>query len=168
VPMQAPERGMLAAALILMIALLFQRGIAFVAFRSRSAEIVAYGDVITVVSEGRMKIKEMKKTGLSHERLYSVLREKGLQHLGQVNRAYAEASGGFSIYRSKDPPPGLPILPPCDETLWKDNCVESGVFACAVCGGLLESPGLPIARCQYCDSTRWSEAVRTNPLLQTM
>jgi uncharacterized membrane protein YcaP (DUF421 family) len=129
VPLQAPEQGVLAAVLILLVALAFQRMMGWLTFRFRSAEIVAMGDVLTVIEDGRMVLNVMSGIGISRERLFSVLRGKGLEHLGQIRRVYAEPSGGFSIYSFRESKPGLSILPVFDHGLRNGDRKSQGHWA---------------------------------------
>ena len=86
VPLQAPDRGMVPAVVILLVAVVYQRGLNFWAFKSRKAELAFQGDVSLIVKEGCLDLGEMCAAVLSRERLFSVLREQGLVHLGQVKR----------------------------------------------------------------------------------
>jgi uncharacterized membrane protein YcaP (DUF421 family) len=161
VPMQDPTRGMLAAGLILLIALGFQRGIGWATFRSRKAEVLAMGDVLVIVEDGRILLDVMQHIGLSRERLFSVLRISGLEHLGQVQRVYAEPSGDFSIYRTEKALPGLSVLPTFDDRLRnKDRC-DTEHWACFSCGHVEKQSEMPTFECRHCRSTQWTEAVRS-------
>src|SRR4051812_14086516 len=82
VPMQVPDRGMLPAVLILIVAVLFQRGVAILGFRHRKVEVITQGDVNVLVQDGRLFLGEMRSAALSRERLFALLRCRAIEHLG--------------------------------------------------------------------------------------
>lgn len=54
------------------------------------------GEVTILIRDGQLDPPERRRQVLSHERLYSALRQSGVIHLGQVKRANLEADGHFS------------------------------------------------------------------------
>ena len=160
VPLQAPDRGMVPAVVILLVAVVYQRGLNFWAFKSRKAELAFQGDVSLIVKEGCLDLGEMCAAVLSRERLFSVLRQQGLVHLGQVKRAYLEADGHFSIYRQDDPPPGLSLIPAADAALFEEQFRVPDRHACRSCGAVVHDGGWREARCPRCGEQSWSPAVR--------
>ena len=111
VPIEVPEHGMVPAALVLGVAILYQRGIGLLSFRSRRAELLTQGDLVMLMRDGVLDLPAMRRCGLSRERAFAALREKGIEHLGEVRRMYFETSGAFSIYRAVAPKAGLSIVP---------------------------------------------------------
>ena len=164
VPMQAPERGMVPAVIILLVAVAYQRGLNFWAFKSRRAEITLQGDVSTVVSEGCLNLGAMQHSVISRERLYSVLRQAGMVHLGQAKRVYMEADGHFSIFKNDDPPPGLCLMPEADLDLFEQQYKVPKAFACRSCGQVLHDQSQPPGQCPRCQWEHWSPAVQTMTL----
>ena len=160
VPLQAPDRGMVPAVVILLVAIAYQRGLNFWAFKSRRAELTLQGDVVTLVSDGCVDLHTMKKHVLSRERLFSALRQVGLIHLGQAKRVYLEADGHFSIYQNEDPPPGLCLMPSVDMKLFEQQFGVDGTFACNYCGKVLRDQNTPPGDCPQCGDNLWSPAVR--------
>ncbi|MDB5326541.1 MAG: hypothetical protein JWM57_2110 [Phycisphaerales bacterium] len=161
VPLQAPDRGILPAIVILGIAIIYQRGLNFLAFCSRRAEVTLQGDVVTMVSEGRLDLDVMRQSVMSRERLFSALRQAGLVHLGQVKRCYLEADGHFSIYRDQDPVPGLCLMPSCDMKLFERQFRVPEAFACRSCGAVLRDEGKRPGPCPNCNNDDWAPAVQT-------
>ena len=162
VPMQTPERGILAPVILLGIAVLFQRGLSLWAFHDRKVEVVSQGDVSVVVQDGMMMLSDMKAAVLSRERLFSVLRAQGIQHLGQLRRVYLESTGDLSLLKRKDPRPGLSVLPTFDDQIRRLDIAAEGQFACLSCGYVRESkskPEKPDKPCERCQSSTWTEAV---------
>lgn len=164
VPLQAPDRGMLPAVLILAIAILYQRGLNLWSFRNRKAEVRIQGDVSTLVRDGCLDVAEMRRTVISRDRLFVVLRQRGLIHLGQVKRAYLESDGRFSIYVDDDPPPGLCVMPDADICGIEDQLASYGDYACRRCGNRVASESLPVVSCGRCGEQDWAAALRVGSL----
>ena len=164
VPLQAPERGMVGAVVILLVAIVYQRGLNFWAFKSRKAELTLQGDVSTIVSDGCLDLPAMRAAVLSRERLFSALRQAGLVHLGQVKRAYLEADGHFSIYKQEDPPAGLCLFPATDTDWYEQRKGVSDHYACRSCGKVVENPGGEPDACPRCKAHVWSPAVSSTAM----
>src|SRR4051812_18502458 len=111
VPIEVPEHGMLPAAVVLTVAVLYQRGIGMLSFKRRRIELMTQGDLVTMARDGALDLRTMQSAGLSRERVFAALREQGIVHLGEVRRLYFETSGSFSLFRAPVPKPGLKIVP---------------------------------------------------------
>lgn len=169
VPLQAPERGLLAAVVILIVAIVYQWSLNLWAFRNRKAELLIQGDVTALVRDGCLDLPEMKRQALSHERLYSALRQAGIIQLGEVRRAYMEADGHFSIFHAPKPQPGLCLMPEQDLALYEGELAIPDRFACRNCGKVApretasrHGGGEPKA-CEVCGRDFWSPAVVSKP-----
>jgi Protein of unknown function (DUF421) len=160
VPMQVPDRGMLPAILILIVAIFFQRGLSLWGFRNRKVEMIAQGDVSVLVQDGRIFLDAMRSAVFSRERLFSLLRARSIEHLGQVRRVYLETSGDVSVYQLAKPKPGLSIIPLFDADLRKDCKTVPGIFACYSCGNMRDAQVKPTKECEFCGSTEWTPAVK--------
>jgi uncharacterized membrane protein YcaP (DUF421 family) len=79
VPLQAPDRGILPAVLILGVAIVYQRGLTLWSFENRWAELTIQRDVTTVVQDGCLDLGAMRRTVLSRESLFAILRQRGLK-----------------------------------------------------------------------------------------
>ena len=94
------------------------------------------GKVATLIKDSVIDVREIEKHFISRQQLFELLREKDIRHLGQVKRAYIEASGTLSIYKYNDTKPGLSIIPvkDIDTIIVKDENHR----ACSWCGTLVE------------------------------
>jgi len=156
--MQIPNLGILQGALILFLALAFQRGLNFLEFKNYKLEKLSHGEVVMLVKDGVMMLDELDKAKLSRQQLYAALRSKGIFNLGQVERVYLEAFGEFSIYEAKKPKPGLTLFPPRDTeilVLTKEEGHE--LYACGTCGHVGGKEEY-ISECPICLSTSWLTA----------
>lgn len=88
------------------------------------------------------------------------LRQRGVEHLGQVRLAIMEIDGDVSLYffAAENVRPGLSVLPPEHREEYK-IAPHSGVHCCVNCGftHLMESGSS--AQCVRCDSEFWSPAL---------
>jgi len=159
IPMEVADRGLLPALVVLLVAIVYQRGIGVLSFKRRSVEMLTQGDMITILGDGLMDLGAMRKTGVSRERLYAALRGEKIVHLGEVERVYMETSGSFSVYRRSQPIPGLQIVPRTHPNVRE----EQALLACESCGNVqrreeVEGAGNRSA-CPRCQQRDWHRGV---------
>ena len=114
VPLQAPDRGILAAVVIAAVVVAVQQITAKIASRNERLEAITQGAMSILVADGHLDLKAMVSTGITRERVFAVLRNDSVRHLGEIKRLYFEAGGSFSTIREIEEKPGLCILPECD------------------------------------------------------
>ena len=88
------------------------------------------------------------------------LREGGIDHLGQVRKAYLESSGNVSLFYYEDEQVrfGLPVLP---ELFAKKSAQihKAGTYACSFCGHIEPlTPQASVYQCRRCQHTEWVTA----------
>jgi uncharacterized membrane protein YcaP (DUF421 family) len=159
VPMQVPDRGMLPGVIVLAVALLFQRGVNALGFRSGRIARLVEGDVSILLRDGRLDLPAMKKVGVSRQQLFAAIRTQGSQQLGQIRRVYLEATGQLSMFATRNPVPGLSILPTQDQDLIRLQSKVEGTWACRMCGNTVDAREEPEEACDRCDNHRWTEAM---------
>ena len=79
--------------------------------RSKSVERVVESTPVLLVRDGVVLTEALDREDLSQDELYMRLRERGVESLGEVKRAYLEPSGNFSVLTESSPSPGESILP---------------------------------------------------------
>ena len=99
----------------------------------------------------------LSSTSLSQNELFQQLRAKGIRHLGEVAHAYIETDGLLSIFKADKVRPGLPIVPPWENTPpaeFRSTELEfkPGDFACKLCGAIAQEGEM---RCFHCDNDVW-------------
>lgn len=158
-PMMAPDRGILPAIVIAFVLIGVERMIALRSFKSETFESYALGKISTLVNNGVVDMKELKRVGLAHERVFAQLRAEGVMQLGTVSRLYMEASGSFTLIENPSPLPGLSVLPPWDDDLC--DCFEEHPErkVCVQCGLPQKSSGQPYSNCPNCGAEKWVTAV---------
>ncbi|TDE14488.1 DUF421 domain-containing protein [Dyadobacter psychrotolerans] len=156
--MQIPNVGLAQGTLILILAFIFQRGLNFLEFKNYKLEKLSHGEIVLLVKDGTLILEEMDKAKLSRQQLFAVLRSEGIFNLGQIERVYLEAFGMFSIYKTKNPKPGLPIFPPEDEEIKSfSKEAEKHEMVCKSCGHIGTEEEFQ-RECSVCLTTEWIEA----------
>nr|WP_295926809.1 YetF domain-containing protein [uncultured Dyadobacter sp.] len=158
VPLQSPDRGILAALVIAAVVIAVQQLAAWLAIRNQRLESVMQGDLTVLIADGQLKLDNMRKTGITTERAFAQLRGNGIRHLGQVKRLYFEASGAFTFIPAEDVQPGLSVLPGNDSEFRASVCRPTDRLACQQCGALVRTQQRD-ARCASCGSDETAAAV---------
>jgi uncharacterized membrane protein YcaP (DUF421 family) len=159
VPLQAPDRGILAAVVIAIVVIAIQQLAAWLASRNQVLESVTQGDLTILVADGEMKLHNMKKTGITRERTFAQLRGSGIRHLGQVKRLYFEASGSFTFIPADDVPAGLGVLPENDTEFSSRVYHTTDELVCKRCGKLMPYYHHS-TKCANCGSNELTTAVK--------
>ena len=160
VPVLDPSRGLLPALIIAGVVIAFQRLMAQATFRSKKVERVLLDHNNILIEDGCINQREMRKAGLSQERLFAQLRSEGIDSLGKVQRLYFEPSGKFTVLEAPDPVPGLPILPEWDHDYTDDWETSPDKFACCNCGHVMKTPQKPEVPCERCGQEEWRPAAK--------
>ncbi|UYZ63396.1 DUF421 domain-containing protein [Hymenobacter weizhouensis] len=117
------------------------------------------GAPVLLIEDGLIQLPNFKQQNLTQKELFGELRQHQVEHLGQVRRAYIEATGNISIYffEDEDVRPGLPIWP---EKLAaaRPRAEQAGPQACACCGHVRELAQGGVARCHVCQQDKWLPA----------
>lgn len=164
VPMQVPDRGLLQGGFLLLCVVLFQRGISWLGFKSGKIEDLTQGKASMLIKDGILQLEEMKTVRISHQQLYSQLRQENIFNLGAVDRVYLEAHGLFSIFEAENPKPGLAILPPDDQDIirtkkqaFSEAPASIQLLACINCGYV--KPKNNPEKCADCGHEDWANAI---------
>jgi uncharacterized membrane protein YcaP (DUF421 family) len=164
-PMFYGDVPLLHGALVITIIVLVQRAIVVVTERNRRLEILFESSPRRLIKEGVLELNALEEEKLSKDEVFSRLREAGLSHLGQVERAYLEPSGNISIWQTEPSKikPGLTLMP--DEDPDYPRVYETGqavprdtLYLCEHCGSsrsLRKGEDFPVCEC---GSKKWLEA----------
>jgi uncharacterized membrane protein YcaP (DUF421 family) len=157
-PLQASDRGMLPALVVLAAAVLLQRTLALASLKKPKVEWLVAGSTGLLMEDGRMLLPALGAAALPRERVFAALRSQQVWQLGQVHRLYLEPSGDFTLVRENAPQPGLSLIPENDAEL-RRSMVVPGWFACGSCGHTKRGESAPREPCEYCRARQWTEAV---------
>jgi len=161
-----PEVPLSHALLVVAVVVLLQRTLAKVTEISPRAEDIIEGSAALVVAEGVLQLKSISHESISIDDIFMYLRERDLEQLGQIKKAYLERSGNMSIvkYEKDKVRSGLPITPPWDleppKMYAPDAAVpHEGYYACKSCGKLSRFDiGGSFPHCSGCPDEGWVEA----------
>jgi len=159
VPMQAPDKGLLQGLLVLICALIFQRGLTYFAVKHKKIESLTEGTASMVVKDGVLLVDQLSALKISKEQLLAVLRNQEVYNLGEVQRLYLEACGIFSVFRYASPKPGLLITPDADEGTYAAFDVDETMQSCENCGNTIAA-NTSNSTCDNCGSTSWTNAIK--------
>ena len=163
-PMQSADQGIAQGVLILLIILALQRGLNLLAFNKNSIERLMQGDVALLIKDGELNLKQMKKSRISRQEVFMVLRNKNLYHLGHVRRMYIEGQGHFSVYATDQAKPGLCVIPTDDASSVSMDLFQpppNNEIACTNCGHV--QAAWDNVYCGVCGNKEWTQAVIDQP-----
>ncbi len=149
---------------------LLQRGVAILVDHSEKAERFVESTSSRFVVDGVVDTKAMHAEHFARDELFMLLREEGVEHLGQVKRAYLEPSGRISVwlYPKEEVRPGLPLTPATDPDYPEPLDARASVseetdLACCTCGAIRGAvPGEPLGACVACDNvTGWAHPAQS-------
>jgi uncharacterized membrane protein YcaP (DUF421 family) len=156
--MQIPQLGVIMGIMILVCALIFQRGLNLAEFKNARFESISQGEAQLLIRNGIIQLDQMKKAKISRQQLFSALRSEQVFNLGDVGRVYIETGGSFSIYKKKEPSAGLPVYPPTDASI---SAYAQQIIAdrnvCKNCGKVLTSLE-EAGKCEVCGDENWMPA----------
>ena len=136
----------------------------YVLFNRLTEQLPRFGDwlegvPVQVVNEGRLCHEALRNERFTLKELFGELRQFQVEHLGQVRRAYLEATGQVSVffYAPADTRPGLGIWP---EALKEatEAIAAPGDYACASCGYVATWPPAARHECPVCGGGCWVQA----------
>jgi uncharacterized membrane protein YcaP (DUF421 family) len=162
VAIHTPERGLLPSVTVIFIIIFLQRVQAYITSRNSKAEKLLLDQISTLVENGQLSIREMKKSRITRERLFAALRLKGIINLGTIQRVYFEAKGVFSIitYIDEKERPGLCLLPESDKDFRDEVNYDEHFMACRSCGNIVRKEIHLGQKCAACNENDWEMAVK--------
>jgi uncharacterized membrane protein YcaP (DUF421 family) len=143
---------------VLIVVIIMYRGITWLTGKSDLMETLLEGKPYCLLTDGVIDYSTYTRVGLPYDKFFSELRQKGVDHLGQLRRVYLETSGEMSVYYYADEQvkPGLHILPEMLNNSMKAISV-AGQYACISCGNVQQlSPGS--TECGLCNNSEWTKA----------
>lgn len=148
-----PDVPLVHALLVVTVVVLANKALDLLIARFKRAERVLDGTPEEVIRDGVVCKAFLTSTSMGISELFQELRERGIEQLGQVSRAYIEADGVLTVFRVKgEPPPGLAIVPPRE--VERPPEAATGTLACLRCGTTAEAAG----PCPHCGHTHWTAA----------
>lgn len=97
---------------------------------------------------------------ISKDQIFSLLRAKGVRHLGEVKRFYSEADGHFSLFKFKEARPGLSVFPRTEDALPAEGKEADYRHTCCFCGNLIKAADDYPLPCGNCGNRDWMPAIQ--------
>lgn len=165
-PMFYKGVGIVEAIVVFLVVLLSYRFIIFLITRSDKLEHLFEGKPILIIRDGKFTDRSANDLRLGSDELFTELRNKNIDHLGQIKCAILETNGtiSFQYFEDEDVKPGLPIWPDDFEKKRKQISTE-GLYACSNCGN---TEILTIALthiCDFCKNDEWVEPLNCNRIV---
>lgn len=163
-----PDVPLVHAMAVVTLVVLANKGLDMAMARNRGFERAIDGEPKEAVRQGMIPSSFLSGKALTTNELAQQLRQKGIEHLGQVEHAYVETDGVLTVFKSAPGTrPGLPIVPPWEierpRALAADEHAD-GPLACMRCGFLAQ----PTQRgtCPNCGTREWTlaRADRSGPI----
>ncbi|RYF83233.1 MAG: DUF421 domain-containing protein [Comamonadaceae bacterium] len=126
--------------------------------RSKRLEAWMDGKPVTVIEDGMYKLESLEGLNMSSSELFMELRQKGVEHLGQVRLAILETDGDLSVYFFDKARPGLSVLPAPHRTVTQQPPAD-GLYCCTRCGYSSRLSAHQRAQCARCGHDAWTEAL---------
>ena len=158
VPMQIQDKGVVQGIFVLICALAFHRIFTWFGVISHSWEKTVQGESLILLKDGVLEVEQLKKSDMSRQQIYAILRSQNIYNLGEVERIYLEGSGRFSVFRMDPPQPGLIIMPPSDRDAKNiQQTPDSELHVCVMCGKTT-SETIEQQNCNNCGAQQWEKA----------
>ena len=159
-PMFYPDVPLTHALLVVTVVVVANKLLDMLIARFKTAERAIDGMPEEVIRDGAFRRDFLDTANLGPSEVFQKLRERGIEHLGEVGRAYIEADGALTVFCAHDPRPGLPIVPPWEveppHEIAAGASAPEGPLACLRCGTVVAGP--PPSACSNCGHERWTPA----------
>jgi uncharacterized membrane protein YcaP (DUF421 family) len=118
------------------------------------------GKPAVIIEDGVCDVPALARKNISTDEFFMELRQKGVEHLGQVRIGIMEVNGDVSLYfQAKDAVrPGLSVLPSPLRQQYR-QVPTAGLYACTWCGETVSMQAGASGTCQRCEHEEWSEAI---------
>lgn len=163
-PMFYEDVPLLHGAVVVTVIVLLQRTIAVITEKNKTLEVLFESSPRRLIKDGVLELEALDEEKMSKDEVFSRLRDAGLRHLGEVERAYLEPSGNISIWKTEQDgiKPGLTLMPDEDPdypTIFETGqTAKDNLYVCQRCGRTREfKRGETLAICE-CGSKNWLEA----------
>ncbi len=158
-----PDVPLVHALLVVTLVVLANKLLDMLIARFKTAERAIDGTAEEAIRDGVFSLAFLKSTSMGPSEMFQELRERGIEHLGEVAHAYVEADGGLTLYLTRDKDrPGLPVVPPWEighpeERRAGEASTRDTPLACMRCGTVIDPPPV-LSRCPHCNHDIWTPA----------
>jgi uncharacterized membrane protein YcaP (DUF421 family) len=165
-PMFYYDVGLLPAIVVFIIIISLYKGITYLSEKSEKIEKFVEGEPVHLLENGTIKIENFDAESIAQDEFFSQLRQRNVDHLGQVRKAFLENSGEVSLFYFEEDQIlwGLPILPDRVKRIAELPKTDpmSAHFACTNCGTIADKIAFESNQCGNCGNSKWIPA-KNNP-----
>lgn len=164
-PMFYPDVPLIHGLLVITLVLVLHVFISYLTRRGDMIEGIIEGDPIRVVVDGMLDTKGMAMAQVTREDVFTHLRVKEFEHLGEVEAAYVETNGQVSAraFAETDKRPGFQIsLSPEKKNHYSthDTVPQTRKYVCNNCGYVRNyTDGETFIECPRCEHNVWTDKV---------
>lgn len=153
-PMFNEDIPIVHALIVFAVILLLYRLTTYLMTKSKAIETALEGRPIYIVKNGLLIIEDIKQEKYSYDEFFAEMRQKKIEHLGQVKIALLETDGCLSVipFSKGNIQWGLPIFP--DEYKVADHLKVELFYSCMHCGQTQYLNHLN-EKCPRCANTSW-------------
>lgn len=157
-PMLYEDVALLPAVVVFVTVIALYKLITYLTGKSEKFEAYLEGKPVKLIAEGKIMYDTFCDENLAYDELFSQLRMRNVNQLGQVEYAYLETSGDLSVFYYSDDQvkEGLPIFP----EKYNYPCLTFSPnkrYACTHCGEVKSEVSVH-TKCSTCNNEGWIEA----------
>ncbi|MFA5584862.1 MAG: YetF domain-containing protein [Bacteriovoracaceae bacterium] len=165
-PMLNVKTPLIKGMVIMSVIVAMERLLVHLTEKNTKAESFLESSPRQLVSNGVINLDNIHKEGFSRDDLFLNLREKGIEHLGEIKCSFLETNGRVSVWikGKSDITPGLSVFP-CPDSVSQDNFQagmlpqKSTYYSCQKCGYTQHlSRNEVFKQCQTCNHDFWEES----------
>ena len=129
----------------------------YLMMKSDAIETVLEGRPIYIVKNGLLIVEDINREKYSYDEFFAEMRQKKIEHLGQVKMALLETDGCLSVipYSKENIKWGLPLF--SDEYQIADHHNVDHFYSCMLCGQTSRLNHLN-EECPRCQNTKWAKS----------
>ena len=129
----------------------------YLMMKSDAIETVLEGRPIYIVKNGLLIVEDINREKYSYDEFFAEMRQKKIEHLGQVKMALLETDGCLSVipYSKENIKWGLPLFP--DEYQIANHHNVDHFYSCMLCGQTQLLNHLK-EECPRCQNTKWAKS----------
>lgn len=160
-PMLYENVGVLPGIVVIIVVIILYRIITVLAAKIKPLEHLIEGEPKLIIENGEFVLDSLDKEHLAADEVYSQLRLKSVEHLGQVKYAYLETTGDISAFFMENElvSYGLPMRPELFHETSK-RLITDTYYSCVCCGHSVYSQSTT-SICERCGKDQWVKSINT-------
>ncbi len=155
-PMFYKDVGIVFSLLVFIVIIALYALLTYFLGKSKRFEDMVEGKPVCLIRDGVFELENFKKENLGNDEFFAELSLRGISHLGQIETAIEETSGGVSVFfrKTDEIRYGLPImLNSLDHPV---KLIEkAGFYSCTFCGYTEEKTPGAAGKCSHCGKEKW-------------